>query len=158
MFKQRSLLPLVALLAAAVIAGCGSGGDSSASSVPTTVTTSSLGKAAFVKRANAICTQGTEKVEATAAKASSSKGQSSEASAEAFGLAFLSMVDRATAEIRELGAPQGDEEEVEAILGAMQEAAGSAKEKSDTSIEGLARRFRGSDKLASSYGIDGCVF
>ncbi len=163
MFKQLLLSMLLAAVATAAAAGCGgdsSGSDdaASASPAPTTVTSSSLSKSAFLKQGNAICTKGAKQVETALANLGKLKGKAAEAAARAFVPTFVAMVESVIGEIQELGAPSGDEAEVEAILSAMQQAGKEGSEDPEATIEDLARSFKKPDKLASDYGLTSCAY
>jgi ABC-type Fe3+-hydroxamate transport system substrate-binding protein len=163
MFKQLFSALLIAALAAAIAAGCGGSSSSDSSegdstSPPTTVTTSSLSKSVFVKRADAICIKGAEQVEKALAQVSKLKGKAAETAIESFGGGFAGMVNSVAGEIQELGAPQGDEAQVEAILAAMGSAVTAAREHPTKSLEALAQQFQQSDKLSGVYGLKSCVY
>jgi hypothetical protein len=142
----------LAILAAAILLGCGgsAGGDST-----------SADKGAFVKQANAICTRGKsdglQRMSAYA-RAHTDSGQSRSAQlAKALQKVFLPEVDRQAKEIRALGPPQGDEEQVEAFLAALEEAVDVASRKGATAPN-FAAAFKRSAQLAREYGLDACAY
>lgn len=142
---------LIALLAlAGLIAGCGGGGDS------TTVTTSSLSKAAFVKKANAICEEG--RSQALAYKPASEKGSEKQVVTATIHEGILPAIQEAMEEVRELGAPEGDEAKVEAIIVGNEEMVERAKGKSYKYLAEMEEDFLPIAEKARSYGIDGCGY
>jgi hypothetical protein len=144
----------VAALAFGVTA-CGGGGDAS-----TTV----IGKAAFVKKANAIC-------EATGEKAISQglvvlhkierdSGKSGrEAEAIFVPQWFVPTAEAEIDELRSLGAPAGDADRVDAFLTALQEVIDFAKSNPRGYLYAQANfkhPYRKAEKLARDYGIASC--
>jgi predicted lipid-binding transport protein (Tim44 family) len=100
---------------AAIVAGCGS-------SSSTTESTASLSKAEFAKQGNAICKAGNKEVEAGFEEFSkehgfSKKKQPTQAEfEEGAEEVVIPSVRKQIDEIKELGAPEGEEEKVEAFL------------------------------------------
>jgi hypothetical protein len=141
---------LVAILAVTgLAAGCGGSSDADEGGASTTVTASSLSKAAFIKQANAIC-------ERERSLIINSKVPLPKAAATVYVPAFESIV----VDVQDLGAPRGDEAEVEAFLGAMQEDTETLEERS-SSIKTFAEiegPFKDSAALAKKYGLSLCVF
>jgi hypothetical protein len=151
--------------AAAVAAGCGSSSEDSGSAanadVPE-VTTSSLSKAQFVKQANALC--GKEKTKAFQASIAFARKYESEGKpqskllAELTSTVILPRIEREITGIADLGAPAGDEAQIEAFLTAENEAADkvAADLKGLKSLRQIEAQFSDSGKLARAYGITGC--
>ena len=169
------ILTLAGLAAAMLVAGCGGGnggndaeraatspgsGEAQAARQPPggEVTASSAGKAAFVKRADKVCIAGAQSVYGEINKAFEASGRSATAASVSAVEAFERMVRRVVGEIRELGAPRGDEAQVEAVLASMQQAVDTARERRVSSLEELAQLFGQSDSRAKSYGIEACIF
>jgi hypothetical protein len=146
---RLTLLLVGALAIAALVAGCGGGNDSSSS---TTVATSSLSKAQFVKKANAICEQGRTKFVNYLSK--------EVALPEAIVDVVAPTLEEVTSEIRELGAPKGGESQVEAFLASMQRGTEEMVAKRETAkvLSDIEPPFEESAKLAAKYGLDHCTY
>jgi maltose-binding protein MalE len=166
---------IIALLAgvvaiAIVAAGCGGSssdssstsdaGGSTASTGDTTATTSALSKAELIKQGDAICTKGNESIETEAnefAKENNvntkkpTKAQKEEVIVEV----VAPDVRRQGEEIAELGAPSGDEAEVEAIVAAVEGAADELEE-TPSLLFGEKNPLTKASKLAGSYGFKVC--
>lgn len=144
------------------------GGDASddglsdgAGSAADSVTTSSLTKAQFVKRANAICRQAIEKrlraFEAYLRENAEGK-TAKQLLTDAVKESFMTGIEAESAKIAELGAPAGEEAEVEAILAAQQAAVDEvrAMETIPTAFA-FEPAFGEATKLVKEYGIDACA-
>jgi len=141
------LVALVALLALA-IAGCG-GGDE----------TTALTKGQFLKQGNQICNQQREKRNAELRKAIQGKDQTKLlplAEREELVLQTLPAYAEVPKMLEGLGAPEGDEEEVEAITKAMEKAVEDVEGNPKEALESTKQFFEAS-KLASEYGLSECV-
>ena len=168
MTAGRKTLLLVAVAIASLAAGCGGGSESSSStgaSDGSTIATSSLSKDEFIKQASEACKQARknllERVLAYTQQ-HESKGQTRSAESETFAgsikAVLLPTIEKEMAEIRQLGAPSGDEGEVEAFLVAEQKAVDSvARLKRIVSRFQFERYFTESAKLFREYGLDGCA-
>jgi hypothetical protein len=136
------------LALALVIAGCG-GGDE----------TTALTKGQFLKQGNEICKQQTEKRNAEIRKAIEGKDQTKLlplAQREKLVLETLPAYAEVPKRLQALGAPEGDEKEVEAITTAMEEAVKSVEADPKAALESTKQFFKAS-KLASEYGLEECV-
>jgi hypothetical protein len=183
---RNVLFWVVAAAAAVALWGCG-GGDSSSTTAASNgsgaTTTSktegsssgktgesssgktggaSQAKAEFVDQANAICKKGKKKglKEMTAyaeAHANSSQRKLAQL-AKALQVAFLPEVQNQVDEIRALGAPQGDEKQIEAFLDALEEGIEAASQSSASSGLQLGPNFKHSAQLARGYGLDACAY
>jgi hypothetical protein len=127
------------LAAALILAGCGGGGsDSSTASGGSDSTTAPLDKAAFIAKADAICSAGGEKAQSefvTFTKENKvAKGKElTTAQWEEIGTGVLVPALQAQAdEIRQLGIPAGDEVQVEAFLEGVDEAVEKLEENPQT--------------------------
>lgn len=182
--RNSSFAVLAAALAVLLGAGCGGGSDSNGSSgggsisgssgeagsqTPITVESGDLSKAQFIKQADLICEDTTRKFEEevqaliqnkeglTAVRALQSLKP---AQAKAFvNEVFIPTREERIDEVSSLGAPQGDEQAVTAILDAMQEGLNEARRQAVkfahspiTSFAGFAR----SQTLAEAYGLGFC--
>jgi len=140
-------------------ASSGSGGSSGKGAAPS----GGLSKAEFVKRANAICEkQKKQSLAKMGAYVKKHKGGSGGANAalivEAVKAVFLPGLETQVEEIRALGAPPGDEAQVEGFLSALEEGVEGASEASGSPTAAFGKSFARSAKLAREYGIDGCAY
>jgi maltose-binding protein MalE len=164
--SKRLIAMLAGVVAVAIVAaGCGSSSDSTSgssesSSADTTATTAALSKAEFIKQGDAICTKGNKSIETEANEFAEennvntekpTKAQKEEVITEVVAPDLLKQGE----EIGELGAPSGDEAEVEAIVAAVEGGAEELEENPSLLIEGQNPLSKGS-KLAGSYGFKVC--
>lgn len=134
------------LLIAAVAAGCGS---SKADPLP---------KTAFVKQGNEICSEATKEREAKMKEVSKegSQGSSEEELEHYVSEAIVPPIQDMTGELGDLGAPKGDEKEIEAIVGEFE--AGVEEIESDPSKAlNPTGAFAKASKMASAYGLTDCA-
>ncbi|HEX6782933.1 MAG TPA: hypothetical protein VF125_13035 [Solirubrobacterales bacterium] len=146
-----ALAALVVL--AAVIAGCGGGEDTTDSS------TAALSKAQFIKQGDAICKKANEENEAEAEKFAKENGFELETARkiqleELVEGVLIPSLEQQAEEIGALGAPEGDEERVEAIVVALEDAAGEIEDEPSLAFESKA--LEEPSKLAASYGFQVC--
>jgi hypothetical protein len=157
------------MAAVLLVAGCGgSDDDSSASgsaetseSTEITVESGSLSKAQFIEKADAICEKGRQKFERLLGKFissveanESSSGQKAQAKALVNSV-FAPIYEEQIDEISSLGAPSGDENEVEAVLKAIQGDIDKGKEDPLKYVRS-ENIFAGSIKPARAYGFTYC--
>jgi hypothetical protein len=150
---------LAAAMAVAVIAmGCGSDEDSGSASAGDS---SSLSKAEFVKQANAACLKPREtalqEVAAYSQKHRSEGLSDTLLGRKAIKVVLLKTFEEEIAALRALGAPEGDEEEIDAMLAATQSALDEAKELPKTSSKEVESYFGDADKKLRQYGLTGCT-
>lgn len=169
MFRKLPALILVAMAFAAIVVGCGGGDDdssgsddsSSASSGP--ITTSSLSKAAFIKKVNALCDgyqdERRDKLFAYIDEKREGNGEASEdLLLESVKAVFVPSLEQEVDEIREIGAPKGDEDEIEKILVGFEKSADAADELESTKAKATVDRlFARAGVEASKYGVDECA-
>jgi hypothetical protein len=150
MIKLLPALPALALIAVLGV-GCGGGGDA-------TIT-----KAELIKKGDAIC----EKTDTTQVEEFQSYGKKHEKEfkrlpgdrVERLLIVRIGLpsIRREGEEIEALGAPSGDEKEVEALTAAIENGL-KAAEKNPPSVEVPAENpFRKADKLAREYGFTACA-
>jgi len=136
-------------------AGEGSGGASAG-----TLATSSLSKAQYLKRANAICRRGRLEREREVAAFSEENANLSEE--EGFEATFQEVVvpgmEAQIAELRELRAPHGDRKRVDAFLGATESWVGIIKKRGVTAQDAINRALSRAGRLARAYGLRECAF
>jgi hypothetical protein len=146
---RRNALWLLGLAAvmALLVAGCGGGGDDSTS-------TSSLAKPAWIAKADAICQQGNQEIEQAANEQFGKQGQqpSDEQVQQFTSDTVVPSVQRQIDQIRDLGAPSGDEDQVNKILDTVQ--TDIDKTKSATTLPDDP--FADGNALATQYGLKVC--
>lgn len=141
---------LVAL--AALVAGCG-GGDE------TTDETVTLTKAEFIKQGDAICKEANEENETEAEEFAEENDftlekASEEQLEEAVAEVLVPSLNQQVEELDALGAPEGDEEQVEEIVVSLEDVAGEIED--DPSLVFEEKTLEKPAKLASSYGFKVC--
>lgn len=137
---------LVAVLVLAVAAvGCG-GSDKK-----------TLSKAEFLKKGNAICQKGNQEIQAAGQKIFTSKKRPPQAKLLAFAKGtILPSVQQQVNQIRDLGAPKGDESKVKAIVDAAQAGVDKAKQNPAVLTQQGEGPFKRADALARAYGLKVC--
>lgn len=184
MRARSSIIAAVVLAAAIANAGCGGDDNSTTEAVTddapsdqragepgqagtdapdSSVRTSSLGKAQFVKQANAICAREKrsliEKTGAYLAQRESDGEPQAVLVAKAAKEVLAPVVGEQVAALRKLGAPAGDEEEIEEMLVAQEEGAEQISE-----VETLEPRkdppesFAEAAEMFQAYGLTECSF
>jgi hypothetical protein len=149
---QRIAALIVLSVVMAAIAGCGGGGDSN------TVTTSSLSKAAYTKKANALCEEARQEALAFRLPPAQEEEGTAKAVTTTVHQGILPPIQRVMEEVRELGAPKGDEEKVEAILVGNEEAIEKAEGMKFSSMTDMEQVFLSTAEKARHYGIDNCGY
>jgi hypothetical protein len=145
----------VALTAAVlVVAGCGGGSDS------TSTTTGSVSKAAFIKKADAVCQKGTERMQQAILdflKQHKDVKRPNKAQSEVLvGTAIVPSVKTELKELKALDAPEGDEERVEAIVSALEEGLETAEDNPEAVVGSSDAVFGIAGRLAGEYGAVVC--
>lgn len=163
MLKRTVMVLLVVIAAAAIVEGCGDDESSAGSGGDGTIETSSLTKAQFIKNAGAICTESNEnllnEINAYIEKHKSPSKSEGEEMADALRELAVPKVETQIEEIENLGAPAGDEAQIEAFLEAQRHSVKSlAARQSLTLTPGLETVFREPGKLARRYGLDECAY
>lgn len=151
--KGISIGVCVAAMAIAIgIAGCGSSDDTSS-----TTTTATITKDEFVTQANQICAEGNKTIDA-AGKATFSGGKPTQADILAFWSDTLipSVTDQ-VAQIKALGIPAGDEDQVNALLAAVDADLTAAQKEVDSGTVSNQDPFADANKLAGAYGLTECA-
>lgn len=152
--NKASLAALAVLVAlAALVAGCGGGDDT------TDETTVTLTKTEFIKQGDAICKEANEDNEAEAEEYAEENGftlekASKEELEEAVGDVLVPSLERQADELSELGAPEGDEEQVEEIIVALEDA--TAEIEDDPGAVFSGKTLDKPEKLAGAYGFKVC--
>jgi hypothetical protein len=145
--KRIPLWLLGSVTAVALIAaGCGGGDDDS------DTTATSLTKAEWIAKADTICQQGSQEIE-QAAKQQFGNQRPTAAEVQQFSLGTaIPSTQTQVDKIRALGAPSGDEDEVNKILDTVQADIDEAK--SSGKVEDSA--FADGNALAKQYGLKVC--
>jgi hypothetical protein len=148
-------------MAALVVSGCG--GDSSTGSG--VIETSTIGRQQFIHEADAICASGSRWVLKQLSnyvedrKAEGSKQSEAELVSEALKQVGLPRVQAAIDDIEALGAPRGDEAQLEAFLTQLQQETDALQNKSQLSMKAVfAEGFTASGNLAREYGLKACAY
>jgi hypothetical protein len=142
---------LVAL--AALVAGCGGGSDTTDSA------TVVLTKAEFIKQGDAICKEANEANQAEAEEYAEENGFELEKASkdqleEAVGAVLVPSLEQQAEELDALGAPKGDEKQVEEIIAALEDATGEIED--DPSLVFKAETLKKPNQLAEAYGYKVC--
>lgn len=152
---KRLLAALAGAVAIAVVAaGCGSGDDDS--------TTATLTKAQFIKRGDAICKKGDQEIEdgfesfAEEKNLPDNKEPTKAQLTEAVETIVLPSIQSQSEALRDLPAPSGDEDQVSAMLDAVEEAVEEGEEDPAALISSKADPFNEANELASEYGLKVC--
>jgi hypothetical protein len=153
---------LFGVLAVALVAGCGGGGgDTTAGSTGESSDGGSpLSKAGFIKQGDEICTKGNQTIETEASEFAEENNVDTENPTKAQQEEVITKVvapaiKQQGEEIGDLGAPSGDEEQVEAIVEAVGRGADELEEDPGALLEGKNPLEEGS-KLAKAYGLKSC--
>jgi hypothetical protein len=134
-----------ALMLLMLVSGCGGGEDT------TTIT-----RAQFIKQGKGICEVQGDKKEATVAAAVAGfdpAEELKEAEKKQLILEIIPFYEKATAEIKDLGAPEGDENKIEAITQAREKAAREIRANLDLAIRSL-KPFEKANSLSADYGLE----
>ena len=151
---NKAFLPAIAVLVAlaALVAGCGGSDD-------TTDETVTLTKAEFIKQGDAICKEANEENETEAEEFAeendfklekASKEQLEEAVAEV----LVPSLNKQVEELDALGAPEGDEEQVEEIIVSLEDVAAEVED--DSSLVFEEKTLEKPSQLANAYGFEVC--
>lgn len=146
LFKSMLAVGALALL----LAGCGGGDD-----------TTSLTKSQFIKQADAICKKADEEQVADLARVEKeltgqTKGPNAtdENQEKLIVDGGMPAVQKQAEEIAALGAPEGSEDEVDAIVTATEEGVVKAEEDPLGPLENF---FAEADKLSKAFGLEECA-
>jgi len=148
---------LTAALFAAVIAGCGGGDDSGSTGGDETVVV--LTKAEFIKQGDAICADADEQSEKEAEEFAEENDfeleePSKDELEQAISAVLVPSLSQQAEELAALGAPAGDEEQVEAIITSLEEAVAEIEDDPSVVFDGEALKEPG--RLAEDYGFKVC--
>lgn len=156
--RSTSLLIFVLALAA-IASGCGSGAEGN-SEPSTSIETSSISKAEFVEKANAICKSGKpELVDAISEYQKKHLDVVSvklvpDTARKVIGPELQAQIDQ----IRSLGAPPGDAAEIEKFFASLFRGVDEVIAIKPTTFEEAERMFVPAGENALRYGIDQCEY
>ena len=154
MSKRVIVLFAGVMAIAAVAAGCGSSDDDS--------TETALTKQQFIAQADAICKQGNKEIEegfeSFAEENDIPKNQEPNKAQgkELVETVLVPSIDSQSEEIRALGAPRGDEDEISAMLDSLDEAVEEAEEDPEALFAAKSDPFGKPNELAQNYGLKVC--
>ena len=148
----RGMMLAATLALVVVAAGCGSSKSKS------TVTTPALTKSEFLKKGNAICKKGNQQISQVAHKVfPNRKARPSRAQMIKFATdTVIPSVQGQISGVKALGAPQGDEAKVNAIVTTAQAALDRAKKDPALLESNKSTPFAKANKLAKAYGLTVC--
>ena len=147
---------LVLALGLLALAGCG-GDESEPDFSP--VVSEPLSKVAFLRQADQICFSSEAQIEAAADDLLGEKGGPDPAEVERIALnVAVPALEAEVRAIRALGAPEGDEAEVEAILSATERGIEEIKADPRGLADGAPPGLREAQRLAERYGSSECGF
>jgi len=144
-----------AAVLAALVAGCGGGDETTDASV-------TLTKVEFVKQGDAICQAGNKEIEegfeefAKENDLPENKEPSKEQGVELVETVLLPSIEQQGEELRELGAPEGDEEQIDEMLTALEDAVAEGEDEPEILFEGKTDPFGKPNQLAEDYGFKVC--
>jgi hypothetical protein len=151
MFRRTFAILISVLALAGVAAGCGGDDDSSSSAEPLT-------KAEYVKQAETFCKdlyKDVQKQLAAAAKAQEGVPASKKSEEQLVNTIIVPTLEKQGNELSQLGTPEGDEEQVDEILVALDK----VRQEAETNPVGTLAKpdpFLEVDQLMKDYGIEAC--
>ncbi len=156
--SKRLVALLFGVFALVLVAGCGSD-DEETDTGSATVT---ITKNQLITQGDAICKQGDEEIEEGFERYADENGiAKNEEPSDAQGVEIVETVivpniKTQSELIRGLGAPEGDEEEIEAMLDSLDEAIEDAEENPETLFEEESDPFGDPNGKAEDYGFKVC--
>jgi hypothetical protein len=161
---MKCLLVIAAALAF-LASGCGGGdnGDATAQggsgSAPAVEAVDGLTKAELIAKADAICEE-TDKKQEAALKAFLKKNPNAESDpkgkAQMVKEAGLPPIRTEVEEMADLGAPPGEEDQVQAILDSLQQALEESEKDPESLLGNSSNPFDAAGKQAAKYGFNAC--
>jgi hypothetical protein len=152
---DRTRLKHRALWIAVLLAGCGGGGDDAVTQATTAAP--ALTKPEFIRQADQICLSGDSRIEAAADDLLAGSGEPPPAEVRRIALRIVVPgLESEVRAIRALGAPAGDESEVERILSATQRGIAQIEADPESAVAGAPPALRQAGRLARRYGSSEC--
>jgi hypothetical protein len=137
------LVGLAALVVAAAVTGCGGSGEAQP-----------LTKSQFVLQANEICQGAAEEQKQGGEEITADDQLDQSEGEEAVVEHLVAPVGAMAEELGDLGPPEGDQQQVAAIVRAFE--AGVAKLEADPLAKNAASAFANADELAAAHGLTDC--
>jgi hypothetical protein len=166
MRKALMLLIVASLGCALAAAGCGGDDDDDDTTAATTATTEATGgpgdeplsKEEFIKAADGICRQGDQEINREAGRTFGNERPSQQAQEDFVTDTVLPNIQAQVDGIRALTPPEGDEDQVTAILDAAQRAIDETEDDPSalTQEGGGSDPFAEANRLAQDYGLTAC--
>jgi hypothetical protein len=145
---------LFATLAAAIVVGCG-GGDSDSGASVGPLSANSLSKAEYLKQTNAFCARKhRERIAAANAFLETHRTQATGGVDVLIRQIYTPAMESLINGLRELGAPQGDRQSVEALIAALEQRA-KRTERGEVS-ESEFKRVKKAEIAGAKYGLVEC--
>ena len=147
---RKAFLAIGMAIALVAITGCGGGDDGGEET---------LTKVEFIERGDEICSKAEERSEPEAEEFAEENGFDLEKATngeleEAIVEVLVPALNQQAEEIDALGAPEGDEEEIDAIVVALQD--GAAEVEDDPSLVFEDEPLKEASQLARDYGFEAC--
>lgn len=150
--KFRTFAILTAITALVAVAGCGGGDDSST----TTAAAPPLTKEEYITQADKICTDGDAAINAAATDAAIGPSSTETEINDFVTGTVLPNIQSQVDQISALTPPAGDEDQVGALVDALNTAVTTATDDPSTVTGSSAGPFAEVDKLAKDYGLKAC--
>jgi hypothetical protein len=138
---------------AVMAVGCG---DDEGDTPSTTVEAGTLSKGQYIKKAEKICARERNRMGKDLLALEAKDEQASLVAAQ--DSILIPGMEAEVELLAELGAPKGDEAQIEAMLGAMVEAIEETSARQAKTFDELTEPFGRFDKLVTAYGMEGCIF
>ena len=148
--SKRFLTVLVGLAGVGLLAACGDDGGSEP-----------LTKAEFIEQGDVICAEGEEEAQVEAEEFAEeneidSENPTQEQAEEAVAAVFVPSLRKQAEELSELAPPEGEEEQVEAIVSALEGAVEELEENPDALFEEGSNPLEEPSELAAEFGFEEC--
>jgi hypothetical protein len=144
------------VLAAAFVVGCG---DDDGPDDFSPVVVEPVSKVEFLREADRICVASETRIEAAADDLVTGRGETDPAEVERVATAIVvPALESEVRAIRALGAPDGDEREVAAILAATERGIAAIERDPRSLVDGVPAALRRAERLAAAYGSRQCGF
>lgn len=161
MNRISKLLALAIAALSLVAAGCGGGDDTTTIETGVSGATGASGaplsKEQFVAQADAICKDASQQIKSQAGQTLSQSSSPNEIAAFTTNV-LIPKQEEISDQIRALTPPEGDEDQVSAILDAVDSALQRVKDDPDLQADPQAAEaeFTDADQLATDYGLEEC--
>lgn len=147
---RKAFLAIGMAIALVAITSCGGGDDSGEET---------LTKAEFIEQGDEICSKAEERSEPEAEEFAEENGFNLEKATkgeleEAIAAVLVPALNQQAEEIDALGAPEGDEEKIDAIVVALQDGAAEVEDDPGLVLEGTP--LKEASQLARDYGFEVC--